>query len=161
MKAFVIEKVSDLNDNPQPLKLIEVENPVAGIDEIVIEVRACGVCHTEIDEIEGRATPSFIQLFRGIKIVGEVVDVGKGATKFNIGDRAGAGWIYSACGNCEFCKEGLKIYVRILRQQEKTLMVDMRNISRLIQNSLSKYLRILLLKRLLHFSALVQLDTDL
>jgi len=58
-------------------------------------------------------------------------------------------------------KEGLKIYVRILRQQEKTLMVDMRNISRLIQNSLSKYLRILLLKRLLHFSALVQLDTDL
>jgi len=108
MKAFVIEKVSDLNDNPQPLKLIEVENPVAGIDEIVIEVRACGVCHTEIDEIEGRATPSFYPIIPGHQIVGEVVDVGKGATKFNIGDRAGAGWIYSACGNCEFCKKGLE-----------------------------------------------------
>lgn len=108
MKAFVIEKVSDLNDNPQPLKLIEVENPVAGIDEIVIEVWACGVCHTEIDEIEGRATPSFYPIIPGHQIVGEVVDVGKGATKFNIGDRAGAGWIYSACGNCEFCKKGLE-----------------------------------------------------
>ncbi|WP_028844203.1 zinc-dependent alcohol dehydrogenase family protein [Thermodesulfovibrio thiophilus] len=108
MKAFVIEKVSDLNDNPQLLKLIEVENPVAGIDEIVIEVRACGVCHTEIDEIEGRATPSFYPIIPGHQIVGEVVDVGKGPTKFNIGDRAGAGWIYSACGNCEFCKRGLE-----------------------------------------------------
>ncbi|HQA04597.1 MAG TPA: zinc-dependent alcohol dehydrogenase family protein [Thermodesulfovibrio thiophilus] len=108
MKAFVIEKVSDLNNNPQPLKLIEVENPVAGIDEIVIEVWACGVCHTEIDEIEGRATPSFYPIIPGHQIVGEVVDVGKGATKFNIGDRAGAGWIYSACGNCEFCKKGLE-----------------------------------------------------
>ncbi len=108
MKAWVIEKIADLLIEKNPLKLIRMDYPLPEKKEILIKVHACAVCHTEIDEIEGRAVPSFLPIIPGHQIVGEVVDTGKAVKKFKIGDRAGAGWIYSACGKCEFCKKGLE-----------------------------------------------------
>ncbi len=108
MKAWVIERVTNVIEDPEPLKLIELEDPVPEEDEIVIKVYACGVCHTEIDEIEGRAQPSFFPIVPGHQIAGEVVAVGNEVKNFKIGDRAGAGWIYHSCEKCEYCKKGLE-----------------------------------------------------
>jgi len=108
MKAWVIHKITDLKKDNKPLNLIETQNPLPEANEIVIKVYFCGVCHTEIDEIEGRATPSFFPIIPGHQIVGEVVQLGKFVSKFKVGDRVGAGWIYSACGKCDYCKKGLE-----------------------------------------------------
>ncbi|MEN2994943.1 MAG: zinc-dependent alcohol dehydrogenase family protein [Thermodesulfovibrio sp.] len=102
MKAWVIDKPN------KPLVLLDIETPLPNFNEILIKVHACGVCHTELDEIEGRAMPSFFPIIPGHQIVGEVVKVGNGVTKFKVGDRVGAGWIYSACGKCEYCIKGLE-----------------------------------------------------
>ncbi|MGC8938618.1 MAG: zinc-dependent alcohol dehydrogenase family protein [Thermodesulfovibrio sp.] len=107
MKAWVIGETTEIKNN-QPLNLIEIGDPLPQAKEIVIKVHACGVCHTEIDEIEGRATPSFFPIIPGHQIVGEVVEIGREVKNFKIGDRAGAGWIYSACGKCEFCLKELE-----------------------------------------------------
>ncbi|HEC31265.1 MAG TPA: alcohol dehydrogenase, partial [Deltaproteobacteria bacterium] len=75
-------------------------------NEILIQVSACGVCHTELDEIEGRTPPPVFPMVLGHQVVGKVVDKGQNVTRFQIGDRVGVGWIYSSCGNCEFCQKG-------------------------------------------------------
>jgi propanol-preferring alcohol dehydrogenase len=106
MKAWVIEKISTLNQNSLIQK--SIPDPIPEKDEIIIKVHTCGVCHTEIDEIEGRALPSFLPIIPGHQIAGEVVEIGKNVKKFKIGDRAGAGWIYSSCGECDYCKKGLE-----------------------------------------------------
>lgn len=102
MKAWVIAKINE------PLSLLEMDIPLPDNKEILIKIHACGVCHTELDEIEGRAMPAFFPLIPGHQIVGEVVKVGSAVKKFKVGDRAGAGWIYSACGQCEYCLKGLE-----------------------------------------------------
>lgn len=108
MKAWLIEKFCDLSNEREPLKLRDVEVPEVKEGEILIRVHACGVCHTEIDEIEGRAKPTFLPIIPGHQIVGEVVELGKDVERFKIGDRVGAGWIYSSCRECEFCRSGLE-----------------------------------------------------
>ncbi|MCX7837703.1 MAG: alcohol dehydrogenase catalytic domain-containing protein, partial [candidate division WOR-3 bacterium] len=95
MKAFLITEISNLEKDDRPLKLAELRKPEIKENEILIKVKACGICHTEIDEIEGRALPSFFPIIPGHQIVGEVVKIGKKVKKFKIGDRVGAGWIYS------------------------------------------------------------------
>ncbi|MCS7250585.1 MAG: zinc-dependent alcohol dehydrogenase family protein [candidate division WOR-3 bacterium] len=108
MKAFLITEISNLEKDDRPLKLAELRKPEIKENEILIKVKACGICHTEIDEIEGRALPSFFPIIPGHQIVGEVVKIGKKVKKFKIGDRVGAGWIYSACQRCEYCEKGLE-----------------------------------------------------
>lgn len=109
MKAWVISKIVDkITSEINPLELVELETPKLLEREILIKVHACGVCHTEIDEIEGRATPAFLPIIPGHQIAGEIIEVGELVEKFKIGDRVGAGWIYSACGKCEFCLKGLE-----------------------------------------------------
>jgi propanol-preferring alcohol dehydrogenase len=57
MKAMVLNKICNLNKNRNPLELMDLPNPVLKEDEILIKISACGVCHTELDEIEGRTPP--------------------------------------------------------------------------------------------------------
>ncbi len=71
----------------------------------MVRISACGVCHTELDEIEGRVQPK-LPIVLGHEIVGKVKSLGSGVTKFKIGERVGISWIHSACGKCHFCKEG-------------------------------------------------------
>ncbi len=106
MKAWIIKETGTLS--PKNFFITKVENPEISFDEILIKVKACGICHTELDEIEGRATPGLLPVIPGHQIVGEVVAIGEGVKKFKIGDLAGAGWIYSTCGRCEYCKKGLE-----------------------------------------------------
>jgi propanol-preferring alcohol dehydrogenase len=66
----------------------------------------CGVCHTELDEIEGRTSPSRFPIIVGHQIVGRVEKAGRRARRFKKGERVGVAWINSACGKCVFCLEG-------------------------------------------------------
>lgn len=104
MKAMVLEQVSRVEE--KPLKLVELPPPVPGRGEILVKVSACGVCHTELDEIEGRVSPSRFPMILGHEIVGRVESLGSGASKFKKGDRVGIAWINWACGECSFCLRG-------------------------------------------------------
>lgn len=103
MKAQILKEISPVEN--RPLELIDLPIPQPRTKEIIVRISACGVCHTELDEIEGRLQPN-LPIILGHEIVGEVESLGSGATKFRVGDRVGIAWIYSACGKCHFCKEG-------------------------------------------------------
>ena len=80
--------------------------PAPGNAEILIKVSACGVCHTELDEIEGRTPPPNLPIILGHQIVGRVEKNGSNAGRYKIGDRIGVAWIHSACGKCVSCLNG-------------------------------------------------------
>ncbi len=104
MKAMVLNKISLVED--KPLKLVDLPLPVPRQGQILVKVCACGVCHTELDEIEGRVAPSQFPMILGHEIVGRVESLGRGTRKFQKGDRVGIAWINWACGKCHFCLEG-------------------------------------------------------
>jgi propanol-preferring alcohol dehydrogenase len=106
MKAMILNEICNLEENTNPLEMVDMPNPVPGEKEILVKVSACGVCHTELDEIEGRTSPPQFPIVLGHEIVGRVVKTGSKAGKFTIGDRVGIGWIYSACQGCKFCLKG-------------------------------------------------------
>jgi len=106
MKAMVLTKLTRLEENPTPLELQTLPDPVPKERELLLKVSACGVCHTELDEIEGRTPPSQLPIVLGHQVVGRVVALGPGAQTFKIGDRVGVAWIFSACGECAFCRRG-------------------------------------------------------
>jgi propanol-preferring alcohol dehydrogenase len=103
MKAAILEKITSLEENKQPLKMVELHKPVFGAGEILVKISACGICHTELDEIEGRTPPARLPVILGHQVVGIVADRGKLARKFKIGARVGIGWINYACGRCPAC----------------------------------------------------------
>jgi len=106
MKAMILNRIVDLTTNTTPLVATELPTPIPGQHEILIKVSACGVCHTELDEIEGRTPPPFFPMVLGHQVVGQVVEAGKDASRHTIGERVGVAWIFSACGTCEFCRSG-------------------------------------------------------
>ncbi len=106
MKAMVLSRTCRIAENREPLQLVNMPNPVAGEGELLVKISACGVCHTELDEIEGRTSPPRFPVIPGHQVVGRVEGLGKGTTRFSIGDRVGIGWIYSSCGRCSLCLDG-------------------------------------------------------
>jgi len=106
MKAFQLHKICDLQTEASPLTLHQLPVPVPAPGEILIGISCCGVCHTELDEIEGRTPPPVFPVTPGHQVVGRVVQKGEGATRFNMNDRVGVAWIFSACGVCEHCLAG-------------------------------------------------------
>jgi propanol-preferring alcohol dehydrogenase len=106
MKAWVLNRVCDMAVERNPLELMEMPSPIPKSDQVLIQVSVCGICHTELDEIEGRMTPPSLPAVLGHQVVGRVTEKGKKTKKFSVGDRVGVGWIFSACGKCRFCDEG-------------------------------------------------------
>ena len=106
MKAMVLNEICSLKENKNPLELVNLPDPVPAEKEILVKVSRCGVCHTELDEIEGRTPPPAFPVVLGHQIVGTVEKAGSKASRFKIGDRVGIAWIYSACGKCSFCLQG-------------------------------------------------------
>lgn len=106
MKAMVLDRLCSLEKNKRPLKLVDLPDPVPGDKEILIRVLTCGVCHTELDEIEGRTPPPHLPVILGHQVIGRVEGTSSQARTYNIGDRVGVAWIYSACGRCTFCLAG-------------------------------------------------------
>ena len=98
MRAMLLTATGSLDANPAPLVLADIDDPSPGDDEILIRVAACGVCHTELDEIEGRTPPPRLPVVPGHEVVGRVVATGGKAGRFRAGDRVGVGWIHSSDG---------------------------------------------------------------
>ena len=103
MKAMILKALCNLEDNQTPLELVELPEPVPAEGEVLVKVSTCGVCHTELDEIEGRTPPPQLPVVLGHQIVGEVVETGRRVDTLRGGERVGIAWIYSACGSCPFC----------------------------------------------------------
>jgi propanol-preferring alcohol dehydrogenase len=106
MKAMILSKTLSMDTDEHPLKLVDLPIGEPENSEILVRVSACGVCHTELDEIEGRTVPPRFPIVLGHEVVGRVEKAGRGAKRFRIGDRVGIGWIYDSCGTCDFCGEG-------------------------------------------------------
>ena len=101
MRAMLLRSTASLDDNPTPLELADVPVPEPGPGEVLVEVTACGVCHTELDEIEGRTPPPALPVIPGHEIVGRVAALGERCRRFAVGDRVGIGWIHSSDGGEE------------------------------------------------------------
>jgi propanol-preferring alcohol dehydrogenase len=98
MKAMVMTRIVSLHEESEPLELVELPIPEPGEGEIRIKVAACGVCHTELDEIEGRTPPPELPVVLGHEVIGRVDKIGRNAARFREGERVGIGWIHHSCG---------------------------------------------------------------
>jgi propanol-preferring alcohol dehydrogenase len=106
MKAMSLRKTAALHAQPDPLHLVECPIPEPGPGEIRIKVITCGVCHTELDEIEGRIPPPRLPVIPGHQVVGQIDKLGPKVSDRQLGERVGVAWIYSACGQCKWCRTG-------------------------------------------------------
>ena len=106
MKAMILSEIVNLNHTDRPLEPAQVPVPEVHGREILIRVSACGVCHTELDEIEGRTPPPQLPVIPGHQVVGKVVALGSAVQERRIGERVGVAWIFSACGQCTYCLSG-------------------------------------------------------
>lgn len=107
MRAMVLKESHRIETGgKKPLELVDLPVPAPAPDHLLIKVSVCGICHTEIDEIEGRLVPSKLPIVPGHEIVGRVHAVGCEVRKYKPGDRVGVAWIHSSCGRCSFCVRG-------------------------------------------------------
>ena len=109
MRAMILSKCAPIETNP--LKLTQIDkHQITKPNEILLKIEACGVCHSQLHGIEGDwkelGIPPTLPTVPGHEVVGTVVEIGKGVTKFQIGDRAGITPLLEACKNCQYCKEG-------------------------------------------------------
>jgi propanol-preferring alcohol dehydrogenase len=95
---MVLREVVSLAESDRPLELVDLPMPTPQPGEVLIRVTACGVCHTELDEIEGRTPPPMLPVVLGHEVVGRVERVGAEVTKLRPGERVGVGWIHSSTG---------------------------------------------------------------
>jgi propanol-preferring alcohol dehydrogenase len=104
MKAAVLHKFK------APLKIEDVPRPQISADEVLIEVEACGVCHSDLHVAEGdwKQFAGIVKkpLILGHEVAGRVAELGPDVRDLKIGDRVGVPWLYWSCGECEFCREG-------------------------------------------------------
>jgi alcohol dehydrogenase, propanol-preferring len=113
MKAMILESLADVRTQPTPLSLRNIPEPTLSDGEVLLRITRCGVCHTELDEIEGRTPPPQLPVVLGHQVVGTLESdslllnphqqaggVQRGLQK---GERVGVAWIASACGRCQYC----------------------------------------------------------
>lgn len=104
MRAMALTRIATIEE--RPLEMLELAEPAAGEGEIVLKVLACGACHTELDEIEGRLEVKKLPIVLGHQVVGKVIDKGKNVRNFAVDDRVGVTWLNNCCGKCRFCITG-------------------------------------------------------
>ena len=106
IRAMILKSTGPVSEGSTPLVLSDWPDPTPAAGEILIRVSVCGVCHTELDEIEGRMPPPSLPVIPGHQVVGRVEALGEGADSFRVGNRVGVAWIHSARGTCGFCRRG-------------------------------------------------------
>lgn len=104
MRAMILEKPADVLTNP--LREVEIPEPVPRSGEILIRVRACGVCRTDLHTVEGELEPRKQPVIPGHQVVGEVISSGPDCSLFKPGDRVGSAWLHWTCGTCRYCSSG-------------------------------------------------------
>lgn len=111
MKAILLDKPAEIEQNP--LRYSEYDNPIPNDGEVLIKIKACGVCRSNLNVIEGfyskLGIPSKSPIIPGHEIVGTIKEVGSSVENLTVGDRVGMQPLYSACGTCEYCLSGQEI----------------------------------------------------
>ncbi|MDF1821762.1 MAG: alcohol dehydrogenase catalytic domain-containing protein [Alcanivoracaceae bacterium] len=106
MQALQIQKTGPMQDNQGPLVATTMPRPQPARDEVLLRVIMCGICHTELDEIEGRTAPSVLPRVPGHQVIGIVEATGSDVSSPAPGTRVGVAWIFRACGDCQHCNAG-------------------------------------------------------
>jgi len=104
MKACVLRRPAKIESNP--LEFTDVPSPRPGRGEVVIRVRACGVCRTDLHVIEGELPPRKSPVIPGHQVVGVVEECGEGALRVQPGGRVGVAWLHRTDGTCSYCRSG-------------------------------------------------------
>ena len=99
-RAMILEKPG------QPLRAVDISRPKPGATQVLVKVAACAVCRTDLHVVDGELPDPKLPLVPGHEIVGTIVEKGRGAKRFKIGDRVGIPWLGWTCGECEFCRNG-------------------------------------------------------
>lgn len=100
MKAMLLDAPG------RPLRAAELPDPVPGPGELLLRVKACAVCRTDLHVVDGDLPKPKLPLVLGHEVVGVVEAAGAGVARFAPGDRVGVPWLGAACGRCRFCAEG-------------------------------------------------------
>ena len=104
MKAMQLKSFAPIEQ--KPLKLVNHLTPVTGPEDILLRIKVCGVCHTDLHTVEGELPQVPLPVIPGHQVVGVVEKTGEKASRFNVGDRVGAAWLNSADETCQFCRSG-------------------------------------------------------
>jgi propanol-preferring alcohol dehydrogenase len=106
VKAMLLESLGEVTGTDPPLKLVQYPEPSLHPGDVLLRVTRCGVCHTELDEIEGRTPPPRLPVILGHQVVGTVEQPAQAPDSLQNGQRVGVAWIAAACGHCQFCSSG-------------------------------------------------------
>jgi propanol-preferring alcohol dehydrogenase len=101
MKAMLLEGFAPIDHNP--LRFVDIPKPEPGPDEVLLRVKVCGVCHTDLHTVEGELPEVKLPIIPGHQVVGTVEKLGGEASRFKEGDRLGVAWLYSSCTQCGYC----------------------------------------------------------
>ncbi|MBI2891927.1 MAG: zinc-dependent alcohol dehydrogenase family protein [Deltaproteobacteria bacterium] len=104
MRALVLDAPRPVVE--RPLRLAEVPTPAPGPGQVLVRVRACAVCRTDLHVVEGELSRRRSPLIPGHQVVGEVAALGPGVAGTAVGDRVGVAWLQRTCGTCRFCRAG-------------------------------------------------------
>jgi propanol-preferring alcohol dehydrogenase len=104
MKACILRKPAKIETNP--LEFADVTMPEPGEGQVLVRVRTCGVCRTDLHVIEGELPPRKSPVIPGHQVVGTVEKLGGSAQRFPIGARVGIAWLHKTDGTCEYCRSG-------------------------------------------------------
>lgn len=106
MKACVLTSTALVETNP--LSFADVATPRPGKGEVLVGVKMCGVCRTDLHVIEGELPPRKSPVIPGHQVIGVVEELGEGSTRFREGARVGIPWLHSTDGTCEYCLTGME-----------------------------------------------------
>jgi propanol-preferring alcohol dehydrogenase len=101
VRAMIVRQPAPVAD--RPLRMEDIPDPAPGPGQILVEVRACGICRTDLHVVEGELPMLRAPLVPGHQVVGRVATRGSGATRFREGDRVGIAWLRRSCGGCLAC----------------------------------------------------------
>jgi alcohol dehydrogenase, propanol-preferring len=104
MRACVLKSPAPIDT--RPLEFTDVEVPTAGEQEMLIRVRACGICRTDLHVIEGDLPVRRPRVIPGHQVVGEIAVLGSNVVGFSLGQRVGIAWLRRTCGECRYCRAG-------------------------------------------------------
>ncbi len=104
MRAWIVDRPGPIED--RPLRLVDRPVPEPGPGEVLVAVRACGVCRTDLHLAAGELPPRRHGVVPGHEVVGTVVARGPGASRFDLGERVGVAWLRATDGTCDFCRRG-------------------------------------------------------
>lgn len=106
MKAMILKGFAPIEEIP--LEPVDMPIPEPGLEDILVRVNVCGVCHTDLHTVEGELPEVRLPIIPGHQVIGRVVKRGKNASRFQDGDRVGVAWLFSTDTTCPYCSRGME-----------------------------------------------------